>query len=67
MPAPADLQKSRMETCKSCPELTMFNRCRQCGCFMDVKTRLTGAKCPLDKWVTLELWTKLNTEQNSVK
>jgi len=36
--------------CQACPELTSGNRCRQCGCFMKLKTKLKAAKCPLDKW-----------------
>ena len=56
MPAPTDLQKARMEICLACPELTQLRRCQQCGCFMDVKTRLTGAHCPLNKWPLLEQW-----------
>lgn len=63
MPAPKDLQEARMAICESCPELTTFKRCQQCGCFMVVKTRLRGAHCPLGKWPLLEEWmTKSSNE-----
>jgi hypothetical protein len=67
MPAPQDLQQARMAICESCPELTTLKRCQQCGCFMLVKTRLTGAHCPLGKWPTLEQWTTKNLEEGLVK
>lgn len=63
MPAPQDLQEARMAICESCPELTTFKRCQQCGCFMVVKTRLRGAHCPLGKWPTIEQWTTKNLEE----
>ena len=40
----------RMEMCKQCPELIALDRCRRCGCFMQVKTKIPGARCPLNKW-----------------
>lgn len=67
MPAPHDLQQARMAICKSCPELISFNRCNQCGCLMDVKTRLRGAHCPLGKWPTVEEWTMKNSNEDSAK
>jgi len=44
-----ELVQQRMDICKTCP---WFNgrRCRQCGCFMALKTTLRQAKCPIDKW-----------------
>lgn len=67
MPAPEDLQKARMAICKSCPELTTLNRCQKCGCFMDVKTRLVGAHCPLAKWPSIEEWTTKNLNEDLVR
>ena len=64
MPAPEALQKLRFEICQSCPELTSFNRCQKCGCFMVVKTRLKGAHCPLDKWPKLEQWIETNSSKD---
>jgi len=40
----------RWDICKGCPELTDLNRCKQCGCFMKVKTRIATSKCPIGKW-----------------
>ena len=39
----------RIEICRSCEHyVALF--CKQCGCFMPVKTRIRQVKCPLDKW-----------------
>ncbi len=41
----------RMSICKACPELIkVVDQCKQCGCFMEFKTKLEAAKCPLGKW-----------------
>ena len=41
----------RFDICKSCPELIkLTSQCKQCGCFMAVKTKLEAAKCPMGKW-----------------
>lgn len=48
--ASKDLQAERLAICKSCEHLTKFNRCRQCGCFMDAKTWLAEQRCPIGKW-----------------
>ena len=40
----------RWATCQACPELTDANRCKQCGCFMKLKTKVKAAKCPIGKW-----------------
>lgn len=46
-----DLKASeRLEICKTCPELKELNMCSQCGCFMNIKTRIFFSKCPLGKW-----------------
>jgi hypothetical protein len=42
---------SRLEICKSCPELiSLTTQCKKCGCFMAIKTKLEAAKCPIGKW-----------------
>lgn len=49
--APKEMALARFEICKSCPELIRpTNQCRQCGCFMHLKTKLIQAECPLGKW-----------------
>jgi len=42
--------QQRMAVCEICPELGLLNRCRQCGCFMNIKTRIYSSTCPLGKW-----------------
>ncbi len=43
--------QGRMDICKACPELIQLtDQCKKCGCFMQFKTKLEGAKCPLGKW-----------------
>ena len=46
-----DVQKQRMSICLECPRLIKSTRqCKECGCFMDAKTKLFDATCPLHKW-----------------
>jgi len=41
----------RYEICKSCPELLQTTKqCKQCGCFMIMKSKLNDATCPIKKW-----------------
>jgi len=41
----------RYDICKGCPELIdLTKQCKQCGCFMVMKTKLQHATCPLGKW-----------------
>lgn len=43
--------QGRYEICLSCPELIhLTKQCKQCGCFMAMKTKLKAARCPLEKW-----------------
>ena len=44
-----DLIEYRLSICKECPFFTGA-RCKKCGCFMNLKTTLLEAKCPVDKW-----------------
>lgn len=46
-----EIKNSRMDICKSCDRLFKPTRqCKECGCFMALKTWLKNATCPLDKW-----------------
>jgi hypothetical protein len=47
--APTDLQRKRLQTCKVCEHHTGV-RCRICGCFTNVKSRLLHENCPIGKW-----------------
>jgi hypothetical protein len=43
--------ESRMAICDSCPSLlNITKQCKECGCFMKLKTKLKNATCPLGKW-----------------
>jgi hypothetical protein len=46
-----ELIEQRLEICKVCPAFNKYlNKCRKCGCFMQLKTTLLQAKCPIGKW-----------------
>lgn len=60
-PATQEEIDRRMEICRTCefytpniPELSedkkKQNRCVKCGCFMNFKTKLRSAHCPVGKW-----------------
>lgn len=41
----------REELCNECPSFNKeAKRCRECGCFMEVKWRFTKAECPMHIW-----------------
>lgn len=43
--------QNRLAICKTCPELIgHINVCKQCGCLMNIKTRIFTSACPLNKW-----------------
>jgi hypothetical protein len=45
------VQIERYSVCLECPELiSLTKQCKQCGCFMNIKTKLNNATCPLGKW-----------------
>ena len=42
---------ARLNVCRDCSSLFKPTRtCRECGCFMALKTWLKDASCPLGKW-----------------
>jgi hypothetical protein len=46
-----ELVDARLAICKNCPELiALTTQCKKCGCFMNMKTKLSAAKCPIGKW-----------------
>lgn len=46
-----ELAAARYTTCQGCERfLNVTKQCLECGCFMNLKTRLLNAKCPLGKW-----------------
>jgi hypothetical protein len=43
--------QARMRTCENCEKFdAKWKRCNSCGCFLVVKLRIAGVKCPLNKW-----------------
>ena len=46
-----EVSKERMELCKACPNyIPLTHQCKECGCFMNLKTQLPNAVCPIGKW-----------------
>lgn len=49
--ASEDTVMHRLAICEACPQLIQLtHQCKECGCFMKIKTKLQLATCPLDKW-----------------
>ncbi len=52
---PPELKMARMKLCESCDELShaipfTTGICKQCGCFVAMKTDYVKSSCPLLKW-----------------
>ena len=46
-----EIQKERMDLCLACEILMPITKiCKKCGCFMEIKTKLMEATCPIGKW-----------------
>ena len=46
-----EIAQERLDICKSCEYLfKKTNTCKKCGCFMEAKTKLKKAECPIGKW-----------------
>lgn len=46
-----EIRDMRFRTCKACDHIFLPTRtCKECGCFMALKTWLKDAECPLGKW-----------------
>jgi hypothetical protein len=45
------IRKTRFQICQGCDKLdSRWHRCSLCSCWMPVKARLPGMKCPAGKW-----------------
>lgn len=45
------ISDQRIKICSECPRLFKPTfTCKECGCFMKIKTKFKQAKCPLGKW-----------------
>lgn len=47
--ASQEMRRRRLDICAPCEHHTGM-RCRVCGCFTNLKTRLSHEQCPLGKW-----------------
>jgi len=46
-----ELKNERMSVCLGCEHLIkLTHQCKKCGCFMELKTKLSDARCPIGKW-----------------
>jgi len=44
-------QEKRLSICHECPRFVkLTSQCMECGCIMNLKTKLAAATCPLGKW-----------------
>ncbi len=48
--ATTELQEQRYEICKSCDSFTALKTCRECGCIMPLKIKISDVSCPVGKW-----------------
>lgn len=45
------IAQERYDMCLGCEHLIKLTKqCKKCGCFMNLKTKLAGAECPIGKW-----------------
>lgn len=45
-----EIQQHRIAICEKCDDYLPTKQCKNCMCFMPVKTTLMDASCPLNKW-----------------
>ena len=45
-----EVRNKRLEICSGCEHFNKLRQCDMCHCFMDAKTWLENAFCPLRKW-----------------
>jgi hypothetical protein len=49
--SPEELAEERIKLCEECPHFkALLRQCDLCGCFLDLKTKLLNARCPINKW-----------------
>jgi len=49
--APNEVHINRIEKCLDCNHFSPYlRRCKQCGCFMMLKSKLKLSKCPKGFW-----------------
>ena len=46
-----EVREKRLELCNGCEHfIKLTHQCSKCGCFMDLKTKIRAATCPVGKW-----------------
>lgn len=46
-----EVKEKRLEICRGCEHfIKITHQCKKCGCFMDQKTKIRAATCPVGKW-----------------
>jgi hypothetical protein len=46
-----ELSDERMKVCVECPSFRKLTRqCALCGCFLELKTKILQAECPIGRW-----------------
>lgn len=46
-----DIQQHRMDVCRMCDSYSeRRKRCKECGCFLEIKVKFSYSECPLNKW-----------------
>lgn len=46
----SEVRDARMAVCKGCDRLGMGSFCKECNCYMPIKTWVEAATCPKNKW-----------------
>lgn len=45
------IKAERLQICQMCDMFESgIDRCKECGCFMQVKAAIKHARCPLNRW-----------------
>lgn len=48
---PEEVKKARMEICQACIHFNAEEvKCRECGCYLNQKTKFSDAHCPHELW-----------------
>lgn len=46
-----EVAEKRLSICRECEKfIHKTSKCEECGCFMEYKSLILKAKCPLNRW-----------------
>lgn len=49
--ATPEIVVARLMICRDCPSFNCGSTsCKECGCYMNIKTKFSAMVCPLKKW-----------------